>query len=45
MADLVAKISGKNLPVSSIRIKKFASSTEFMSAKSNLDNFQPPFVK
>lgn len=42
-ADLVAKISGKNLPVSSIRVKKFASSTEFMSAKSSLDSFQPPF--
>jgi hypothetical protein len=42
-ADLVAKISGKNLPVSAIRVKKFASSTEFMSAKANLDYFQPPF--
>lgn len=42
-ADLVAKLSGKNLPVSSIRVKKFASSTEFMSAKASLDNFQPPF--
>ena len=43
-ADLVAKISGKNLPVSSIRVKKFVSSTEFTSAKSRLDNFQPPFL-
>ena len=43
-ADLVAKISGKNFPVSSIRVKKFGSSTEFMSAKSSLDNFQPPFL-
>ena len=42
-ADLVAKISGKNLPVSSIRVKKFASSTEFKSAKANLDNFIAPF--
>ena len=42
-ADLVAKISGKNLPVSSIRVKKFASSTEFKSAKANLDNFRAPF--
>ena len=42
-ADLVAKISGKNFPVSSIRVKKFASSTEFKSAKANLDNFQVPF--
>ena len=42
-ADLVAKISGKNLPVSSIRVKKFASSTEFKSAKARLDNFHAPF--
>ena len=42
-ADLVAKISGRNLPVSSIRVKKFASSTEFMSAKASLDNFQAQF--
>ena len=42
-ADLVAKISGRNLPVSSIRVKKFASSTEFRSAKASLDNFQVPF--
>lgn len=43
-ADLVAKISGRNLPVSSIRVKKFAASTEFMSAKSSLDHFKPPFL-
>jgi GlcNAc-P-P-Und epimerase len=43
-ADLVAKISGKNLPVSSIRMKKFASSTEFKSAKASLENFQAPFT-
>ena len=42
-ADVVAKISGKNLPVSSIRVKKFASSTEFRSSKADLCNFQPPF--
>ena len=42
-ADLLAKVSGKNLPVSSIRVKKFASSTEFSSAKGNLDKFVAPF--
>ena len=42
-ADLVAKVSGKNLPVSSIRVKKFGSSTEFKSAKARLDDFQAPF--
>lgn len=42
-ADLVSAFSGKNLPVSSIRIKKFCASTEFRSAKHNLDNFEAPF--
>ena len=42
-ADFVSKISGKNLPVSSIRVKKFASSTEFRSAKASLENFEAPF--
>ncbi len=43
-ADAVAKLSGKNLPVSSIRVKKFTSSTEFRTAKASLDNFQAPFL-
>ena len=38
-ADLLAYISRKNLPVSSIRVKKFTSSTEFMSGKDRLDDF------
>ena len=42
-ADLISKLSGKNLPVSLIRVKKFTSSTEFRSAKTTLDNFQAPF--
>ncbi len=42
-ADLVAKLLSRNLPVSSIRVKKFASSTEFKSAKASLENFQAPF--
>ena len=42
-ADILAKLSGRNLPVSSIRMKKFASSTEFRSAKARLDGFQAPF--
>ena len=43
-ADLVAKISGRSLPVSSIRVQKFASSTEFKSSKVSLDDFTPPFT-
>ena len=42
-ADLVSKLNGKNFPVSSIRVKKFAASTEFRTAKTSLDNFVPPF--
>jgi GlcNAc-P-P-Und epimerase len=44
MADVVSALTGKNLPVSSIRVKKFASSTEFNSAKSSLDKFEAPFA-
>lgn len=42
-ADLIATLSGKTLPVSSIRVKKFVSSTEFKSAKNKLDNFNAPY--
>jgi nucleoside-diphosphate-sugar epimerase len=44
IADAVSALTGKNLPVSSIRVKKFASSTEFKSAKSSLDQFEAPFA-
>ena len=43
IADIVSALAGKNLPVSSIRVKKFASSTEFRSAKNSLEHFEPPF--
>ena len=43
IADLVSKLNGKILPISAIRVKKFASSTEFRSEKGNLDNFVPDF--
>lgn len=43
MGDLFAKLSGRNLPVSSIRVRKFASSTEFRSSKASLENFRAPF--
>ena len=32
LADLVAKITGKSLPISSIRVKKFMSTTQFASS-------------
>ena len=43
IADAIAKFTGKNLPVSSIRVKKFTTSTEFLSAKTDLDGFSAPF--
>ncbi|WP_174803445.1 NAD-dependent epimerase/dehydratase family protein [Martelella limonii] len=43
-ADGFTRITGKRLPISSIRIKKFCSSTAFNSAKSELDGFVPPFT-
>lgn len=43
VADGIAKLTGKNLSVSSIRVKKFASSTEFQSAKNSLIDFRAPF--
>ena len=43
MADVVSTLTGENLPVRYIRVKKFASSTEFKSAKNTLDEFVAPF--
>ncbi|MDB2372733.1 NAD(P)-dependent oxidoreductase [Amylibacter sp.] len=43
IADGLAKLIGRNLPVSSIRIKKFVASTEFVSSSATLDDFIPPF--
>ena len=42
-ADLVATLTGRKLPVSSIRVKKFVSSTEFLTNKHTLAGFVPPF--
>lgn len=43
VADGVSKITGKNLPVSSIRVKKFAASTQFASSKNSLADFEAPY--
>lgn len=43
-ADAISFLTGKRLPVSSIRVKKFASTTEFKSSKVNLDGFSAPFL-
>lgn len=43
IGDFASFISNKKLPLSSARVKKFVSSTEFKSAKFLLDNFRAPF--
>jgi nucleoside-diphosphate-sugar epimerase len=42
-ADILAKL-GVKLPISSIRVKKFCASSEFSSAKDELDGFEAPFT-
>jgi nucleoside-diphosphate-sugar epimerase len=43
LADLKSNITRKNSDLSSIRVKKFASSSHFIGSISNLDGFKPPF--
>lgn len=43
VADLVAKVTGRKLPISRIRVKKFTSSTSFASSKGDLDGFVAPY--
>jgi len=43
LADGASKLTSKNLPVSSLRVKKFAASSQFQSAKASLEGFVPPF--
>lgn len=40
--DLLAKITGKNFPISSIRVKKFCSRTQFKSNNIADTGFEPP---
>lgn len=44
LADAVASMTDKKLPLSSIRVKKFCSSTEFASSKDMLAGFNAPFT-
>jgi len=43
VADVVAKITGRKLPISQIRVKKFTSSTSFATSKGDLDDFKAPY--
>ena len=42
-ADILAKL-GVKLPISSIRVKKFCASSEFSSAKADLEGFEAPYT-
>ena len=42
--DLLAKITGKKLTVSSVRVKKFCAVTQFDSTKAMNSGFVPPYT-
>ncbi|MCE7995849.1 MAG: NAD-dependent epimerase/dehydratase family protein [Roseivirga sp.] len=41
--DFLSKITGKSLPVSSVRIQKFCATTQFDATKAHSAGFKPPF--
>ena len=44
LADAVARMSNKNLPISSIRVSKFISTTHFKSNKYTVKEFKQPYT-
>jgi nucleoside-diphosphate-sugar epimerase len=42
--DILAKLTHKKLPVSSVRIKKFCATTQFDGAKALSSGFSPPYT-
>ena len=42
--DLLAKLSGKTLPVSSVRVKKFCATTQFNASKAHSSGFNAPYT-
>ena len=42
--DILAKILGRKLAISSVRVKKFCATTEFDSSKMQSTGFQPPYT-
>lgn len=42
--DLLAKMTGKKLTISSVRVKKFCATTEFDSTKAHKSGFNPPYT-
>lgn len=41
--DLLAKVTGKKLAISSVRVKKFCASTEFDATKAHTSGFKAPY--
>lgn len=41
--DLLAKVTGKKLPISSVRVKKFCATTEFDAKKAHSCGFNAPY--
>lgn len=41
--DVLAKLTGKKLTISSVRVKKFCATTEFDSSKALSSGFKPPY--
>ena len=42
--DVLAKVSGKKLPISSVRVKKFCATTQFSAEKLNQTGFVRPYT-
>ena len=42
--DLLSKITGKKMTISSVRVKKFCATTQFDSTKAHSTGFVPPFT-
>lgn len=42
--DLLAKITGKKLPISSVRVKKFCATTEYDASKAMATGFNAPYT-
>ena len=42
--DLLAKITGKKLSISSVRVKKFCATTEFDATKAHTSGFKAPYT-
>ena len=42
--DLIAKVTGKKLPISSVRVKKFCATTQFSADKLDSSGFKRPYT-